>query len=197
MNRRYQGKEPCAGCGRTGEERPRFEKNGLCDDCQNALKIGKALVDERNLDRNFYHMDELMAAFMTWYAVPIPEIDKALRELLRTFSTFDLKFSGYNPKQDNYLAGMAGCGTAHDNFVLPTCTFEAAKKLCQTIKKVSWQLKEDRERYKEELQEELAKQKDEIFNEGVKHGRNLLVQLNNNEITPEQFVKPVKKYVKE
>ena len=74
--------------------------------------------------------------------------------------------------------------------------FEAAKKLCQIIERTSWNLKRDREHYKEELQEELAKQKDKIFNEGVKHGRNLLMQLNNNEITPNQFVAPVKKYSK-
>ena len=57
-------------------------------------------------------------------------------------------------------------------------------------------LKYEKNHYKEELQEEFAKQKDEIFNEGVKHGRNLLMQLNNGEITPNQFIEPVKKYSK-
>lgn len=54
----------------------------------------------------------------------------------------------------------------------------------------------DMRHYKEELEEELAKEKDVIFNEGVKYGRNLLRQLNNNEITPNQFVETVKKYSK-
>ena len=193
----YKGKEKCAGCGRTGEEKWRFSKDSLCHDCQDTLNIGRALVREKNLDRKNYNMDELMTAFMTWYAVPVPEIDAALRELLRTFSQFDTRYSGgVSAVQTKYLAGQAGCGTSHDNFCLPTCTFEAARNLCKIIEKTSLDLKRDREHYKEELQEELAKQKDEIFNEGVKHGRNLLMQLNNNEITPEQFIAQVKKYTK-
>lgn len=193
----YKGKEKCVGCGRSGEEAWRFSKDSLCYDCQNTLNIGRALVREKNLDRNNYNMDGLMTAFMTWYAVPVPEIDKALRELLRTFSQFDTRYSGgVSPLQTKFLAGQAGCGTSHDNFCLPTCTFEAARNLCKIIEKTSWDLKMDREHYKEELKEELAKEKDEIFNEGVKHGRNLLMQLNNNEITPNQFVAPVKKYSK-
>lgn len=193
----YKGKEKCAGCGRSGEEAWRFSKDSLCYDCKNTLNIGRAIVKEKNLDRNNYNMDELMTAFMTWYAVPVPEIDKALRELLRTFSQFDTRYSGgVSAIQTKFLAGQAACGTSHDNFCLPICTFEAARNLCKIIEKTSWDLKRDREHYKEELQEELAKQKDEIFNEGVKHGRNLLMQLNNNEITPNQFVAPVKKYSK-
>jgi hypothetical protein len=193
----YKGKEKCAGCGRSGEEVWRFSKDSLCHDCQDTLNIGRALVREKNLDRKNYNMDGLMTAFMTWYAVPVPEIDKALRELLRTFSQFDTRYSGcVSALQTKFLAGQAGCGTSHDNFCLPICTFEAARNLCKIIEKTSWDLKRDREHYKEELQEELAKQKDEIFNEGVKHGRNLLMQLNNNEITPNQFIEPVKKYSK-
>lgn len=194
----YKGKEKCAGCGRTGEERWRSSKDSLCYDCQNTLSIGRALVKEKNLDRKNYNMDELMTAFMTWYVVPVPEIDAALRELLRTFSQFDTSHSGgISALQTKFLAGQAGCGTSHDNFCLPVCTFEAAKKLCKTIEEAAYRLKYETNHYKEKLEEEFAKQKDEIFNEGVKHGRNLLMQLNNNEITPDQFVAPVKKYSKQ
>ena len=192
----YKGKEKCVGCGRTGEERWRVSKDSLCHECQDALAIGKALIEERGLQRGFYKMDDLMSAFMTWYAIPVPEIDAALRELLRTFSQFDSKYAVSNAVQDNYLAGQAGCGTSHDKFCLPRCTFDAAKKLCQIIKEASWNLKKDRENYRKELQEELDKQKDEIYNEGVKHGRNLLFQLNNNEITPNEFIAPIKKFSK-
>ena len=194
----YKGKEKCAGCGKTGEEVWRFSKNSLCHNCQDTLNIGRALVREKNLDRKNYNMDELMTAFMTWYAVPVPEIDAALRELLRTFSQFDTRYSGgISALQTKFLAGQAGCGTSHDNFCLPVCMFEAAKKLCKTIEEAAYRLKYETNHYEEKLEEEFAKQKDEIFNEGVKHGRNLLMQLNNNEITPNQFIEPVKKYSKQ
>ena len=193
----YKGKEPCAGCGKTGEERWRFSKNSLCHQCQDTLAIGRSLIQERSLERGFFNMDELMTAFMTWYAVPVPEIDSALRELLRTFSKFDTRYSGgISPMQKQFLAGQAGCGTSHDNFCLPRCTFEAARKLCQVIEKTAQELKYDRQHYKEELEAELAKEKDVIFNKGVDKGRNLLFQLNNYEITPEQFIQPVKQYSK-
>jgi hypothetical protein len=197
MYKLYKGNAPCLGCGRTGEERPRYSKDSLCPDCQAALEIGKTIVKEKELDRKFYSMDELMTANMTWYAIPVQEIDNALRKLLHTFSQFDTRYAKWKGgTQDTYLAGHAGCGTANDRFCIPTITFDAAKELCQTIKDAAWELKSKTEKYREELQAELASEKDRIFNEGVEKGRNILMQLNNNEITPDQFIKLIKKYSK-
>ena len=191
----YKGNAPCLGCGKTGEEKPRHSKDSLCYDCIDLLNIGRATFQEKEREREIYSMDDLMTAFMTWYAIPVPEIDHAMRDLLRTFSKFDQRYSGgASVHCDRMLAGAADSCTSHDNFVLPKETFEAAKKLCQILKDTSWNLKRDRENYKKELQKQLANEKDAIFNEGVKYGRNLLFQLNNNEITPDQFVAPVKKY---
>ena len=45
----YKGKLPCIGCGKSGEEAHRQSKDCLCEDCENSLKIGRAIVKERNL----------------------------------------------------------------------------------------------------------------------------------------------------
>jgi len=46
----YYGKNPCLGCGRTGEERHRGMKDQLCWDCQEAIKAGYDVI--KNKKRN-------------------------------------------------------------------------------------------------------------------------------------------------
>lgn len=190
----YEGKEPCPGCGRTGELVARKSKNSLCYDCENTLRIGQAIVKERNLDKNYYRMDDLRIGYLTWYEIPIQEVDSALRELLCAFSQFDRNNAIDSPTTENVLTGGADAITSRDGFLLPTVTFEAAKRLCSVLKKVCLQLKNDRGNMRKELMEEVARAKNEIYNEGVLHGRNLLMQLNNGEVIPDDFVKPVNKY---
>ena len=81
----YEGDKPCPGCGRTGKEEPRQSKDGLCRDCQESLRIGKAIVKEHELDRKYYLMDDLIKGQLTWYQIPIKEVDRALRNLLGQF----------------------------------------------------------------------------------------------------------------
>lgn len=195
MGKFYEGSAPCPGCGRTGEEVPRENKDSLCYDCAMALSIGRTIVKERNLDRNSYRMDDLRIGQMTWYTIPIRSVERALDELLKTFSQFDqnrvpLK-GGFSESQ---LAGHAEAVTAHDNFVLPDITFNAAKKLCESLKDVCRELEDARGNYKKELDEQLRQQKNDIFNDGVAHGRNLLFQLNNGEITAADINKRINKY---
>ncbi len=190
----YEGDKPCPGCGRTGKEEPRMRKDGLCRDCQESLRIGKAIVKEHELDRKHYLMDDLMKGQLTWYHIPIKEVDRALRNLLGQFSQFDKKNVGGTANLKTWLYGVPGSGTAYDSFVLPTVVFEAAKELCESLYNACWQLREDRENYKKELEAKLAEEKNDIFNEGVKYGRNLLFQLNNGGITLDDFSKRIKRY---
>lgn len=94
----------------------------------------------------------------------------------------------------SFLGGKGDSVTAYDTFVIPKITFEAAKELCEAIKEVSWKLRREEHEYKERLEKELAEQKNDIYNEGVEHGRNLLFQLNNGKISLDDFSKRIKKY---
>ena len=195
MGKFYEGNAPCPGCGRTGEEVPRKSKDSLCYDCAMALSIGRAIVKERNLDRNHYNMDDLRIGQMTWNTIPIRSVESALDDLLRTFSQFDQnRVSMKGGFSESRLAGRADAVTAHDSFVLPDITFDAAKKLCGALKDVCWELEDARNNYKKELDEQLRQQKNDIFNEGVAYGRNLLFQLNNGEITADEINKRINKY---
>lgn len=193
-SRFYDGKEPCPGCGKPGTEVPRQNKNGLCRECSEAVNLGRALIRERDLERNYYILDEFQDALLTWYAVPLNKVDTALRKLLSTFSKFDSRYAKGCHGLSNVLTGKLDATTARDLFVLPTETYEAANELCCTLKDVCWELKDERNNMREQLMAEVREQKNAIYNEGVQHGRNLLMQLNSGEITPDDFVKPVCKY---
>ena len=195
MGKFYEGSAPCPGCGRTGEDVPRKSKDSLCYDCEMALSIGRAIVKERNLDRNHYNMDDLRIGQMTWYTISIRSVESALCDLLRTFSKFDQnRVSMKGGISESQLAGRADAFTARDSFVLPDITFNAAKKLCEVLKDVCHELNKARDNYQKELDEQLRQQKNDIFNDGVAHGRNLLFQLNNGEITADEINKRINKY---
>lgn len=195
MAKLYEGHAPCPGCGRPGEEAPRASKDSLCYDCVKTLSIGRAIVKERNLDRNHYNMDDLRIGQMTWYTISIPTVESALNELLRTFSQFDQnRVSIKEGIVESQLAGRADSVTANDNFILPDITFNAAKKLCESLKNVCWELRRDRDNYQKELDAKLNEERNRIYNEGVTHGRNLLFQLNRGEITAADINKEIKRY---
>lgn len=190
----YEGKEPCIGCGRSGEVAPRERKDALCKDCSEALWIGRGVVRDLNLDRSYYRLPEFQQYYMTWYVIPINTVDKALRKLLSTFCQFDKRNISGTITKKTILCGIADAVTSHDTFLLPTITGDAANELCQALRDVCWQLKREKDEYKKTLEKEVADQKNEIYNLGVEHGRNLLFQLNNGEISIDDFSKHVKKY---
>ncbi len=190
----YEGSAPCPGCGRTGEQVARKAKDALCHDCQEQLRIGRAIAQERQLERNYYKMEDIIVAELTWYTIPVAEIDKKLRNLLWTFSVFDSRNASYIPSNGGCLAGRIEATTARDRFVLPRVTFDAAKELCGALNDACWDLKEQRDNYRKELDAQLADQKNEIFNQGVARGRNLLLQLNSGEITLQEFQAVQKKF---
>ena len=190
----YKGDKPCPGCGRSGTEVPRLSKDGLCLECTEHLNIGRQFCKEKDLERQHYVIDDLTTGFLTWYQIRNKEIDGCLRELLKTFSQFDSRYAGGYCRQESMLAGYAGSGTSHDDFVLPKVTFEAAKKLCHAIEDAVGELNRERDNYQKEIDKQLAEQKNDIFNDGVAHGRNLLFQLNRGEITAEDINKRIEKY---
>lgn len=195
MSRMYQGEKPCPGCGRPGSEVVRDRIDCLCDDCKHALEIGKAFIKEKNLDQHYYKLDDLRFGEITLYTIGINEVEWALIDLLSRFSPLGIKYASRRGHwKENMLVGEPQGTTSSHKVALPVELFESAKNLSQKLKDVCWQLRRDRDNYQKELDEQLAAQKNEIFNEGVAYGRNLLAQLNRGEIALSDFEVTVKKY---
>ena len=77
---------------------------------------------------------------------------------------------------------------------MPAQVFEAASNLCKVIKDECDKIQQERYDYKKEVMKEVNAYKNDIYNEGVEKGRNLLFQLNAGEITAEDFNKRIDKF---
>lgn len=49
MSKMYEGAAPCPGCGKPGSEKARNSKDGLCYDCEQAIRLGYNLIERLNL----------------------------------------------------------------------------------------------------------------------------------------------------
>ena len=65
----------------------------------------------------------------------------------------------------------------------PTEAVEPLKELCHALQDKMLEVKLKEDNMRRDLMKELDTEREEIYNEGVKHGRNLLAQLNSGEIT--------------
>lgn len=98
---------------------------------------------------------------------------------------FSTKFASKYGKTalDDFVLGMADCGTWYDTFVVPTEAVEPLKELCHALQDKMLEVKLKEDNMRRDLMKELDMEREEIYNEGVKRGRNLLAQLNSGEIT--------------
>lgn len=185
--KRYEGKEPCPGCGRTGIEVPRTSKSSLCYECEQNLKLGKQIGDYYGREYKTPQIDDLTKCSLPYNSIPI--VYMKLRDFLITISRFEFKFARAGAKglPENLLNKMEGY--SNDNFVLPAETVDAAKDLCRTIYEKCREISDKEYYLRSEMRKVLEIERDKIYNEGIRHGRNLLLQLNNGEIGENDFFK--------
>ena len=183
MSKLYKGKQKCAGCGRTGEECPRFEKDGLCHDCAEKLRLGREVAAQLATEYSEVRFPELSTIHMTWYEIPF--IQYAFKNFINRMTEFSTKFASKYGKTalDDFVLGRADCGTWYDTFVVPTEAVEPLKELCHALQDKMLEVKLKEDNMHRDLMKELDMEREEIYNEGVKRGRNLLAQLNSGEIT--------------
>lgn len=195
MKPMYKGAKPCVGCGRTGEEHPRFSKDGLCNECLTKLNLGREMSEFYGMKFARVTLPELSTVDMKWYEIPY--IQSALQEFLESVSEFSVRFAERHGEKpiDSFIVGYPGSSCGSNEFVIPTKSVQAARNLCKAFKEKMIELEVRERNMRADLKEELNKEREKIFNEGVRHGRNLLLQLNNGEISINDFYKnqPYKK----
>ena len=186
----YNGNAKCPGCGRPGTEIGRPNKDSLCWECENFIKVGRNVVDYYKLVRRVPVFPEHKQMCMTWYTIRIRAIDKAVEQLLRTMQVFDYTFcSSMKSINDSLLAGRFDAITSRDNYSIPSAMIDAAKNLCDVVRQVSEDLEDKERSYEKDLEYILKQREKDIYKEGIKEGANLLISLNRGEITPEEINK--------
>ena len=171
----YTGKEKCQGCGKSGAENPRWEKDNLCESCKSLLNLGKAKDVE--LTKEYKDIRQHLHAYST------NELNSIVHEILGALN---------NPTVGRTAVPEALFYSSGDNvryYHIEAKLFEPLRKLFGDLNTLYRDVKKQQESIPADVRLETDMYKNEIYNQGVARGRNLLIQLNSGGITPEDFLK--------
>ena len=173
----YKGKEICQGCGKSGVEKQRWEKDSLCQECKNLLQLGQA----RDFDNKIEYV-----GVTDWHNgyqnIGDVSLDKFANKILEALHnpTAEIKERINFPRQQ-YLG--------QTYYKIPKNTAEPLKQFFLDLNEFARQVKDAKEKAINSANAHILSEKIKIFNEGVDAGKNLLIQLNNGTLTVSDFDK--------
>ena len=165
--RYYTGDLPCIGCGKTGREKARLSKDSLCFDCKNILRLGFDVAEKRKLQIDLISdVDISLTGLRYLSSGETGNVIAAFREFLETISEVE-KIANCKKKHIGYY------DNSHSRNIGPfRFNIDSADKLeCLILA--------------------LNQYTASVYKDGVKHGSNLLMRLNEGELTPDAFLKRV------
>ncbi len=188
MRLKYEGKQPCAGCGKSGEDKPRASKDELCEDCKTHIIIG------RELKKDLRDKDYILASAQ-WYKLEFYNSKIGGEEISQAFNKlFDLLERPGLPWYDRIELVKREGVTSCRSMVMRTDYALAIKALVDALQKQQSAYRKGMEQIEKDRADVIKKTKNKLFNDGVKYGRSLLVQLNKGEITLADFEKEIIKF---
>ena len=170
----YTGKEKCQGCGKSGNEKARGTKDHLCQDCKNLIALGKTQIFESNI--------KYVLLFQNYHAYN-DQLNNHVHALLESLNNPDAK----PEKQVDPL--LYSWGSNGKYYTIDTRFFKPLQQLFGELNQILNNVKKDLQSIPDKVRTETQKYKNEIYNQGVTKGRNLLIQLNNEEISANDFTK--------
>lgn len=182
---RYEGKEPCQGCGKPGSEMSRAKKDSLCSICRKMLERGKAVTNMEEIDESYIQI------FQHHHAFHGDETNRLCHEILSIFHNGNIQNAPY---WDHNRTLKEAWGSNGKHYTIPKKLFEPLKTFFANLEKTFDQIGEKEKAIPENARKAVAKEKNKIFNEGVQKGRDLLVALNAGKITLAEFEKDIQKY---
>lgn len=166
----YKGDAPCPGCGKTGREKERYRKDGLCWDCRCLLALGQELKKTRvNQTDKITEVSIYMTELKYLSSSETRDCIAAFREFLTSISDKE-KLDNCQSRHIGQLDGFHRCETEEIKGI--KMTPESADHL-------------------ESFVTALNEYSKAVYEDGVKHGSNLLMRLNEGELTPDAFLKKV------
>lgn len=182
MKKYYEGDKPCPGCGRPGKEIARVSKDGLCPQCKRLLEKARiAEIEPRAYSR----------VLVTWYSFFYPPLNTAVDNFLQEISMEEAKCL---PFEGQFHLGSKSAITAKDTYYIPRFVAKPLEGLINALMEEGAKLRQLEWDLPKKAEEEVAKEKQRYFAEGVAHGRQLLIQLNRGEISLQDFNAIPKKY---
>jgi len=179
----YKGKEPCQGCGRPGTEKFRYDKNCLCRDCQEIYDKYKASEIEGTTMEyvclrtyRFGQMDISSRGMNTRLSLS----NYLVNRILEGFNNKHAKY------QENVSINYMSSGQT-ERFIIPRVIYKALVGLIGNIREAVDEIREQQDAAFVATRTMIEQERTKIYNEGVEHGRKLLVQLNSGEITMKEF----------
>ena len=218
----YKGTAPCPGCGKPGTERPRHRKNTLCPTCYQELEYGRACKKASEEFAilvvpgwDCFNFSKSNGKTLRWQKNPERDIlNKLLRDLLRliqnVYPSPEKRPKHYEYVMDakkipkiatttegeeldlGYQTGTSFGSQNVERLFLPRSIAQALADFLHATRKSYKEMFDNYAEWKDH--EPILRQEyfDKVYNEGVEKGRNLLSLLNNEQITPSQFLEPIK-----
>jgi hypothetical protein len=174
----YVGKEICQGCGKPGTVVERWSKDSLCAKCKKEITLGRA--KEVELQHNYTWLSQFYHALNS-LEFNDNTLNHGLHDVLKSL---DNKFAEHDSRISGYMKQY------YDNSYSVTIPTELVKPIQELFLKLNERVKElkkEKESLRSFGQSEAFRCKNEIFQQGLEAGRNLLFQLNSGEITMEHF----------
>ncbi len=179
----YTGKEICQGCKKPGTEVPRVDKQSLCKSCNSLLRKGSAVEFEKSIE--YTSVRDWVNGFSS-----IDSEDMCLDALANSlFRALDNKHAEVSKHGDSDRSQPHG-GV---HYKIPTKVFEPLNLFLREINKKVREIRNIKIEAEKYARQAVEVEKDNIFNEGIAKGRDLLFSLNNGEITVEDFNKRIKR----
>ena len=155
----YKGKECCQGCGKSGEEVPRGDKNALCYPCKDLINLGKSVGTEKELANSYLYV------FQPHHAFHRPEVNALAHNILSALNNPSIqKAEGHNSLKSAF-------GSNGLSYKIPKQAFEPLQKFFSELDQKTWDLNKEIEDLPNKSKQAVRDEKNAIFNAGVGKGR--------------------------
>jgi hypothetical protein len=178
----YKGKEPCQGCGMPGSQVQRYDKNSLCLHCESARKRGLSRDQEDKLTYK-----SLVIHVHAWRD---NEIGDKIVAMLRQMHNEHAECHG----SDHVFDGTGYQGSNVWRFSVDARIVPAVREILKIVNTRWYEMKKETEDLPKQAADLANQERTKIFNEGVQHGKQLLVQLNSGHLSLSDFEKDIKSY---
>ena len=178
MKGQYKGKEICQGCGLSGNDKPREDKNRLCRTCQDFLYKGKSI--EFELKTEYIRVVDWHNGYADFNFDTDISLDKLANIILEALNNEKAKVVSEVAFPRRQHAGQT-------YYKIPLKIVEPLKDFFQFTNEYIKNLKKSYSELGKQAKEKVSEEKDRIYNEGIERGRQILVQLNDGAISMNDF----------